>query len=360
MSFVAKILVALVLAGLLTWLAGVWMRRLIGVERTRAFFGGVILLGISMAVVLPVAEYAARWAFRDIVSTGDNTSYFTLRGRTENPPRVNSAGFRDRDVPMQPPPGRYRIALIGDSFTYGQGVSEEERFGNRVQRQLNREGLNIEILNFGRPGAETVDHAKMLSESALPYRPDYVLLQWYVNDVENGDYSGRPSYRRLVPSDVISGYLHRHSALYYLVNQAWMAVQRSFGWGGVPGYTEYMLARFADPETASSRLADDALADFINRSTEADAGIGIVLFPKLHDDLATDYPLALLHDRVIDKCAEFDIVCLDLRGLFAVHNPIQDLWVNRFDSHPGPLANRIAADAIAERFGAVWRPLAAR
>lgn len=62
----------------------------------------------------------------------------------------------------------------------------------RLEALLRDADLNAEVLNFGRPGSETVDHVETLQDAVLPLQPDFVLLQWFVNDVEGHDKSGRP------------------------------------------------------------------------------------------------------------------------------------------------------------------------
>ena len=89
---------------------------------------------------------------------------------------------------------------------------------------LNRATPVYEVLNFGRGGAETVDHISFLTEYVLDTRPDYILLQWFVNDVEGGNYKGRPEYMRLVPFGGLSRYLGSNSVLYYLLNSQWQTI----------------------------------------------------------------------------------------------------------------------------------------
>jgi hypothetical protein len=57
---------------------------------------------------------------------------------------------------------------------------------------------------------------------------------------------------------------------------------------------------------------------------------------------------------VLKLCDEQGMDCLDLRGLMARASTTSSLKVNRFDGHPNALANRIAADALLERFGSTW------
>ena len=52
--------------------------------------------------------------------------------------RINHQGLRDVPHAYTKPPGTTRILFLGDSFVFGYGVEEAQRFTNLVQDQLNR------------------------------------------------------------------------------------------------------------------------------------------------------------------------------------------------------------------------------
>jgi hypothetical protein len=256
-----------------------------------------------------------------------------------------------------PPKGdKFRIAVVGDSFAYGQGILESERFSEQLAVLLEQAAPRaFEVYNFARPGTETVDHIEILKQSVLPTNPDFVLLQWYVNDAENGRYDGRPSFFPLLPSATASSYLNDHSALYYLLNDAWQRVQAATGIVSRRNYVEYMVERFGDPSSESAVLARERIVEFVT-SAKQDGGtmVGIVMFPQLTDGLLSDYPLGFMLDSVRDTCTQLAVTCADLRSVFDPVQPKQSLWANRLDSHPGVLANALAAQAILKAFAAEW------
>ena len=49
--------------------------------------------------------------------------------------RTNSLGFRDKERPLKKPKNNYRIFVTGDSFTEGNGVDEESRFTNLLEKK---------------------------------------------------------------------------------------------------------------------------------------------------------------------------------------------------------------------------------
>src|SRR4249920_309165 len=133
---------------------------------------------LVLAVSLLLAEYAARIAFRGAHSSGRAGDFVATHGG--GPAIVtNTLGFREREV-LPKNPRIYRIAVVGDSFTWGQGIEARERFSNLIEDSL---GPGYEVLNFGRPGDDMPEHLGVL-EQALQASPDFVLLQLYINDFE--------------------------------------------------------------------------------------------------------------------------------------------------------------------------------
>ena len=330
------------------------LRQTIGASKAKIILANLLLLGVSVTVMLFVAEFFVRFLFDDITTTGDNTSYFALRGKAEHTPSVNSLGFREREIIKQKPVDTYRVVIVGDSLTYGQGITEDERFSSIIELKLNGTNDNYEVLNFGRPGAETIDHIRFLDD-ILELNPDFILLQWYINDVEGHDKSMRPRPYRLIPSDYLSGLFHRNSALYYLINRKWNALQRNLGLSST--YNQSMIMRFSDSTSDDSRRANHELNEFINRVKNNNIALGIVLFPPLIETggNVNNYPFGFLFDRVMGACHKNAIRCVDMRPEFTNITPVSDLRVNRFDSHPSAYANKIAAETILEAFNDEWR-----
>ncbi len=296
-----------------------------------------------------------RYAFREVTTTADNSSYFARRWK-EHHVRLNDWGYREREFSAEKPTGVYRIAVVGDSLTYGQGIAEQDRFSNLIELRLNRSASDYEVLNFGRPGAETVDHLAVIGTIVGKVRPDFILLQWYVNDFEGQVTSPRPAPRPFIPHWEIHALLHRSSALYYLLNQQWCQLQIRFGL--VKSYPEYLFQLFGNPASAESQLAIRTLEDLIETSYRLGVPIGIVLFPDTGYQEGRPYPYGYLHERVLDTCTRKQIPCLDLRDALApYYNPHDSrrLRASRLDGHPSALVNRLAADRILEEFEPIWR-----
>lgn len=49
---------------------------------------------------------------------------------------INSLGYRDREFTIEKPSDTYRIAVVGDSVTFGVGVELEETFVKGIERRF--------------------------------------------------------------------------------------------------------------------------------------------------------------------------------------------------------------------------------
>jgi lysophospholipase L1-like esterase len=100
--------------------------------------------------------------------------------------RHNRQGFRDVEHATEKAAGTFRILGLGDSFTYGVGVTLEETYLSRLEQMLNaRAGAHprVEIVKAGIPRYFPEPERILLEKYGLAYRPDLVVVGFLPNDV---------------------------------------------------------------------------------------------------------------------------------------------------------------------------------
>jgi hypothetical protein len=318
--------------------------RVLGEWRNR-----VLLSLFAFAASIAAAEPVTRLLLRDVTTSPDNSGYFSKRWLRSGAVRRNHAGFREREFEEAKPPGTYRIAVVGDSFTFGNGIRQEDRYSDLLHMRL---PARFEVLNFGTPGANTPEHRNLVAGLLPRILPDFVLLQWYVNDMEDDDVRGRPTFEPLVPIRGWHDWLGANSALYSVASMQWAAAEIAFG--RTTSYSDYLQRRLGDPNGHDAQLDRQIMLDLIALCRRANVPLGIVLFPDTTGKLGTNYPFAYLHERVLSICREQDVPCVDLEPSFSMVKEHRSLWANRLDHHPSARANAIAAERILETYSGMW------
>ncbi len=108
-----------------------------------------------------------------------------FRGKLVN---SNSKGIRgSREFAYDKPAGVTRIVVLGDSFTFGEEVGDDETYSHYLQALL----PNSEVLNLGIHGYGHDQMLLYLKEEGLKYHPDIVLLGFMPDDMERNILSFR-------------------------------------------------------------------------------------------------------------------------------------------------------------------------
>ena len=322
----------------------------------------VILTTCTMLLI--AGEYGFRYYYKEVTTTGDNRSYFSRKWKKTV--RYNRFNFRERDFHVEKAQHIYRIAIIGDSLTFGQGINEEDRFSNLLEKRLNSQNQNInieyEVLNFGRAGTETIDHIDFLNDFVLPVKPDFILLQWYINDVfdphDKKKKKKKDGKSLFGVSEAIGGRYNRlcdNSVLFYILNKQLIQLKRLVASKlstKFRSFDETMLARFGDLNSADSIKARNALERFVQITKQNNTPMGVILFSDSYFRPSSE--LDFLLTRVLDFCGSEKLICIDMRQPLSPYQGDVKLWASRLDPHPSAFANHIAADQIFAQFSSGW------
>jgi lysophospholipase L1-like esterase len=162
-----------------------------------------------------------------------------------HPVRVNRYGFRDGEWVSRDGKrserrhnGAFRILVLGDSLTMGQGVAEEERFTNVLSARMSARYplVPVEVVNLGVQGFETVQEERILYRMWKDVQPDLTIVAFYVNDT-NVTYEGTETNRIPLPPQVRS-VLER--SLMFRVLEPWY--DPPYRWlAGLPTYEEVQM-----------------------------------------------------------------------------------------------------------------------
>ena len=106
-------------------------------------------------------------------------------GHEGQPVTISSLGLRDAEL-LPAEAGARRIAVVGDSVTFGTGVADGETFCDELERALDaaarERGQRVEVLNFGVSGYSIDDYVRTIDAKVVPLAPELVLVAYSLND----------------------------------------------------------------------------------------------------------------------------------------------------------------------------------
>jgi lysophospholipase L1-like esterase len=266
--------------------------------------------------------------------------------------QVNSAGFRGSEFDRAKPADVVRIAFFGDSFTFGEGVKDNDVYPIVAARSLERrlsDDRRVESLNFGVGGYNADQSIHLLEWQGLATDPDAIVLGYTPNDSEEPLFvpsRGKQHFRRRRRElDALEVQSHRRppsSPLYDFrtAQLIWQFVMQR-------RLTERTLAEIVrlyeddNPGWIRSRAAIRTLG---RHCSELDVSCVVVLFPLLYQ--LDDYPLAEIHDHIAREVRAAGVTLVDLLPLLEDRSA-RSLWVHPTDHHPNEEVHAIAGDAIA-------------
>jgi hypothetical protein len=303
------------------------------------------------------------------VYDGNPRGYFGAANEVEH--TTNGLGFRGPEFAVSNEDGRLvatktgdtvRIVFLGDSFTFGEGVRDEDTYPARTAALLGQEhpsgSPRFEAYNLGVGAYNTTQELLLLEHLGLKLLPDCVVLGYVLNDAEPPMFEVNPrtnSFQRtghagpegfgdeLPPDQLLYG-LRTAQLVWQLAanrdkSRRVVAHYRALYEDGSPGWQE-------------SRRA---LRQIIARCHEARVPCFVVLFPILYE-MGDAYPFRAIHEKIRAEVEGLDATLVDLFPRLKGRRD-ESLWVHPADQHPNELVQRIAAEELAAAFRArgAWR-----
>jgi hypothetical protein len=230
------------------------------------------------------------------------------------PWRSNEWGQRDQPYTKEKPPGVYRIAMLGASYTMGRGVAQDRDFESVFEDLLNEPGAAsqpVEVLNFAVTSYSVLENA-LVAEQVIPeFQPD---AMFYVAHGIERSRCARQFVRLALRDDVDLGYEFLQS----LVRRARLDPRQS---------NEENLRRL-EP------FADELMKWGYEKLAAACRERGII---PVYVFLPTTERAArgardLEAERPVVEAAGFKVLAIDDPYL---GKPLDQVVLNPWDSHPG-------------------------
>jgi len=282
--------------------------------------------------------------------------------------RINNLGLRGRDLTERKPVNAWRLLCLGDSYTFGDHVNDEDAYPARLEEEIRklRPRTEAEVLNAGANGFGLLDEARFWSEKGRRLDPDVIILAFSPNDISD--------MTRPVP---MIDQMREHAALKEqpLIGPALRFLQNTATFNAL----QILAARLSvltrshdaipaiEPARAGPEAAPRAWEEYHRALVAFGADVGrnlgrkaarigtrtlLVLYPSYGNASGTERAFA---SEILPAWAdEAGLECLDLLPLFSRAASRGDLlYLVPKDAHPSPAGHRLAAAAIAARLDAL-------
>ena len=262
--------------------------------------------------------------------------------KNPKPPEVNAQGRRDHGYGYEKKKGIFRIVAVGDSFTWGTGVSRlDDIFLMRLERRLNADHRGrYEIVNGSQNGWNTDDEYRWLESEGMRFEPDLIVVVYFFNDATHmltNPLIANAIYRRATSRSesalVFWGFLKYRFWRYVLSRQTMQA---------------YKAAYFEGDKTQLWHQCQADILAIQELARQNHSRLLLVVFPILMD-LHHRYYFQDIHDIVVDFLRDHHIRFHSLLPALAAYpGKVESLWVSIDDAHPNEKGHAIAAQSIYE------------
>lgn len=282
-----------------------------------------------------------------------------------------------RPIPVAKKPGTFRILGLADSFGRRGGP---DNYYYVLERFLNSEGLNVEVINISLDGYEPPDQLEMLKRFGARYKPDLVVHSFFVGNDFSAPEGPLSAYRNipLRPATGLGLFRPRDFTLVEWLRRYARASEHRRGMkaegsrGETPGtFATDEFLRIERNRMRVCKLAGDPNIRWqktirILEAIWAEVGrIGADYIMVIHPDqyqvenelrhaVVRKYALDLrrydfdLPQRFLGKyCTDQRVQCLDLLPAFRAQGSRGGLYLLR-DTHYNRKGNKLAADLIYE------------
>lgn len=175
---------------------------------------------------------------------------------------TDSRGFRSKEIAYDKPnmlPNIKRVLVLGDSVTANVAVPTEYMFTTVLEKNLNTQSREWEVINRGIEGWGTDNEYLYLLKEGYKYSPDTVIIEFTVgNDffdvynknitfLRNGNLTVNPEFEPPSQFQKVRLFLNQYSALYNLVADFYKSHKNPKGeWQGFisEGYTDRFFSAF--------------------------------------------------------------------------------------------------------------------
>lgn len=304
----------------------------------KALIAAIFVPAFGIAIAFGLIEIAYRWSSSHQAIEWSDRPLFYVKDR-------NAVTMQGPAYAPQKPEGIFRVAVVGDSFSFAPYMQFTDTFSYKLQELLNVNGgaRRAEVINYGVPAYST-SHEIAVAERAVAEGADLVILQITLNDPELKLH--RPTGITENMNDHFGpfepkGKLKRICSVW--TSLCWVLV-RLHNNKTRTAYVDYFSGLYTNPRTWEPYKA--AMKRLVKIPKEKKIPIVAVVFPLFGLPMDAKYPFYPVHAQVKSLLDTLQVPNADVSSIY-MNIPLERLQViPGVDRHPNEIAHRMAAEHL--------------
>jgi lysophospholipase L1-like esterase len=283
----------------------------------------------------------------------------------------NSLGLRDPREPAEIH-GRDVILVLGDSFTYGTGVSYQDSYPASLEKKLKELYVDNDyiVINAGDPGLDTQLTYKRLLETFGEYKPKHVIIGFTPGDIiqnriaydqaqtessieKSGPAIEHPG-RDQTTQDII--YERERDFPLLVMIRSYLTINSNIARVLAFYYKNYLIKYIKPPESllnmsvgSDNEQEFEITAKFLDEihSYLSERGAQMILLNVIPLFRFDEHPYSHINKALKEYAETRNIHFINPLDVFSRYNSA-DLWVSMGDGHYNAKANSIMAGVIKD------------
>jgi len=306
----------------------------------------VVSMGLSFIVIMLLfmsIEVFYNLKYKDI-SVG---SFESPSGVTFYPKyyKLNKIGFRDREFSLEAPKNTVRILVLGDSFTFGNGVKDfNMTYPKKLEEILNNNSsVDFEVINAGVGGSNTEDQLILLKTKGIAFNPDIVMLGYYINDTDKEE-DNKPIF-------------HKENKIFKAIDKVMCA--HFFSWYLLRMKIHHTITPFTYMPRITSKdhllYHEKIFKEMVDYLKKRNIEFIVAIFPPVSydedkmDKTQWDVLIGKSLSHMRSLCIKYNVKYVDM---YKVTDKMRDKYgalnVSPFDSHPNEILHQAFAEELAD------------
>ena len=243
---------------------------------------------------------------------------------------INQFGLRSGNVDLDSQ--ELKILMLGDSITFGWGVSYSETVSSRLEYALESSlEKEVKVVNAGVGNYNTAMQVEWLERVGLDMNPDIIILNFFINDAEL-----TPTYNKVSFSDQFF-----YSKVIFL---AGLDTAKRYLHGG-QNWREYYTSLYSS-NSLEWREFQKSFLRLVEICIKNRLPLIIVDYPELRQ--LSPYPFKNISEKIKNLSIKNNLPYIPLLPALVNENP-KDLWVTVPDPHPNGYANELMAEFLFKK-----------